>query len=148
VWREVARRLTLVDAAARGPHPDVPDWSDVAGVGSGRHEPPSGRDWSTLRTRTEVIGALRTDYAVDPEVRSITDAVVVDLAFLGRLDVPLERRGVLAPPRGMRWWWEHLGGAASAPSADGRPAPSGAGHESESAERVPVQLRLVDVLAG
>jgi len=148
VWREVARRLTLATSTARGPHPDVPDWSDVAGLGARRHDESAARDWSTLRTRIEVIGALRADYGHDAEVRSITDAVVTELAFLGRLDVPLERRGVLAPPRGMRWWWEHLGGAAAPPQPDDAAAPSGAGPRSESAGPLPVQLRLVDVLAG
>jgi hypothetical protein len=94
-----------------------------------------------------VIGALRTDYADDPEIRSITDAVVTELAFLGRLDVSLERRGVLAPPRGMRWWWEHLGGVVHA-VPDGSPAPSAAGHGSAPTDHVPVQLRLVDILSG
>lgn len=157
VWTEVARRLAAPPAPALGPHPDVPDWSDL--VTRSEPEPPhrSPRGWRTLDTRTEFVAVLRAAYDTDPEVREVTDAVVTELAFLGRLGTPLAERGVLAPPRGMRWWWDHLGGVAgTAPTSprdrgEGprRPAvPSGRRSESETPAQLPVQLRLVDVLAG
>jgi hypothetical protein len=101
------------------------------------------------------MNALRADYLEDPDVRAVTDEVITAFAFLGRLDVPLARRGVLAPPRGMRWWWDHLGGVCGdalkerrTGSTSGSGGPSGVAADSETSAQVPVQLRLVDVLAG
>jgi hypothetical protein len=154
VWTEVARRLSAASASARGPHRDVPDWSDLLGPNSSRSAEPSRRDWSTLGTRAEFVAALRDEYDTDPEVRAVTEAVVIELAFLGRLGTSLAARGVLAPPRGMRWWWEHLGGAIVTSPADReatlrRPAvPSGTRSDSETSAQLPVQLRFVDVLVG
>lgn len=159
VWIEASQRLAAAGRAARAPHPDIPDWSSLLADAadpiseSDATDPPSDapRDWSSLRTRADVLAALRADYPRDARVRSATDAAVTDLAFLGRLDVPLERRGVRSVPRGMRWWWTHLGGASgrvdTAVSATGTdssappPAP-------EPRRTLPLQLQLADVLAG
>ncbi len=161
VWTEIVRRLAP-PAAPTGPHPQVPDWSDLLDRPPGAGDEHGTRDWSTLRTRTEVFAALRADYATDPRVRAATDGAVADLAFLGRLDVPLTARGVGAAPRGMRWWWDHLGGAGA--DADARPdlRPASPASRARSAARgrseartepatsptSPLQLRLVDVQAG
>lgn len=157
VWTEVARRLAAASATARGPHQDVPDWSDLLGatdaIGPRSSERPS-RDWRKLGGRADFIAALRDEYPSDPEVRSITEAVVIEFAFLGHLGTSLMARGVLAPPRGMRWWWEHLGGAVATSSparaVTHRPArvPSASRRDSESLAPLPVQLRFVDVLVG
>lgn len=149
VWTEIARRLAPPAESLTGPHPDVPDWSDLVDMPTAGAEAGGPRDWSSLRTRTEVIAALRADYPHDPRVRAATDAAVADLAFLGRLDVPLARRGAAAAPRGMRWWWVHLGGAVpDADAATSGTRPSGPGAGSEGREEPPLQLRLVDVQAG
>ena len=149
VWTEIARRLAPSADAPAGPHPDVPDWSDLVTPSAPTPDADGPRDWSSLRTRTEVIAALRADYPHDPQVRAATDGAVADLAFLGRLDVPLAARGAGAAPRGMRWWWAQLGGAQEAGdrAAAGAP-PSGRHPRSEGREEPPLQLRLVDVQAG
>lgn len=147
VWRDAARRLAA--RTSDGPHPDVPDWSDLLGVPpDGSADAARARDWSTLRTRSEVIAAMRADYPHDPRVREATDAAVVDLAFLGRLDVPLDARGATAAPRGMRWWWDHVGGATAAGAGGGTGAASASAGRSEAVAEPPLQLRLVDVLSG
>ena len=155
VWQECRRRLLATEpggstrvTAAAGSGGDVPDWagdhpdllrptaSDVAAHGT------SARDYRALDTRAEVIGALRADYPTDARVRGVVDAVVGEVAFLRRLDVSLAEIGVRSAPRGMRWWWSHL---------TGRPVPippSEASSTSDPAASVPLQLRLVDVLAG
>ena len=149
VWTEIARRLAPSPDAPSGPHPDVPDWSDLVDTSAAAPEAGTPRDWSSLRTRTEVIAALRADYPHDPRVREATDAAVADLAFLGRLDVPLADRGAGAAPRGMRWWWAQLGGAPGDDGGAGAAArPSGRRARSEGLEEAPLQLRLVDVQAG
>lgn len=149
VWTEIARRLAAAPDAPTGPHPDVPDWSDLVDAGPAVAGAGATRDWSSLRTRTEVIAALRADYPHDPRVRAATDGAITDLAFLGRLDVPLAERGARAAPRGMRWWWARLGGAPAAEDAEGSVAGSSGGRAgSEGWEEPPLQLRLVDVKAG
>jgi len=75
-------------------------------------------------------------------VRRTVDAVVAEVAFLGRLDVPLHQLGVRHAPRGMRWWWCHLGGTGL--DDGGRVT----GDAEEPSAILPTQLRLVDVLSG
>ena len=154
VWQECRRRLLAADPEGSTRHSvtgsggDVPDWArdhpdlvrstrtDLGGQGA------SARDYRALDTRADVIGALRADYPHDRRVRGVVDAVVGEVAFLGRLDVSLAELGVRSAPRGMRWWWSHL---------TGRPtpvAPSESPSTSEPAASVPLQLRLVDVLSG
>jgi len=163
VWREVRDRLVAAGphggtpserpaAPVRRPAGDVPDWSrdhpDLVGTvsasdgGTSGSPPRPQRDYRPLDTRTEVIAALRADYPEDVAVREVVDAVVEHVAFLGRLDVPLPMLGVRSAPRGMRWWWERLSGATLGP------APSAVRSSSEPAPMVPLQLRLMDVLAG
>jgi len=170
-WREIRRRLVTEgydgdgpDRAADPSRPgrsaprsagDVPDWSidgATAARRAGTTPPPAPaavpaasdapRDYRPLDTRAEVIAALRVDYQRDARLRGIVDEVVTGTAFLGRLDVPLIDRGVRSVPRGMHWWWSHLAGR---PSDDG---PSGSTDRTEHRAQVPLQLRLVDVLAG
>ena len=154
VWQECRRRLLAADPTGSTRHSrtasgsDIPDWAAdhpdlVRSTRSdpGEHEA-SERDYRALDTRADVIGALRADYPNDGRVREVVDAVVGEVAFLGRLDVSLSELGVRSAPRGMRWWWAHL---------TGRPvpaAPSDPPSTSEPAATIPLQLRLVDVLAG
>jgi hypothetical protein len=167
VWREVRDRLvssgpgTIPAAPGAAPGPavtarrrmsDVPDWShdhrDLVQKGVDRNDPTPGppprplRDYLPLDTRTEVIAALRNDYPDDGVVRAVVDAVVTEVAFLGRLDVPLHALGVRSAPRGMRWWWSRLSGV----TVDDMP--SATEIASELAQVAPLQLRLLDVLAG
>ena len=172
VWSETRRRLIAQGYASASPGRsgagptddastvrtppagDVPDWSldhpdllvggrtvatqDVGPEGA----TPTRRDYAELDTRAGCIAALRADYPNDALVRATVDAVVGELAFLGRLDVPLHTLGVRSAPRGMRWWWTRL---------TGRDADEGRSDRDGSDERgapVPLQLRLVDVLAG
>ena len=150
VWLEAARRLSEASDVPRGPHPDVPDWSDLVGPDRARGTDPAAnagrtaqapRDWPSLDTRADVVAALRADYPIDPAVRRAPDGSVTDLAFLGRLDLPLSARGVRSVPRGMRWWWSHLGGADVEDSSTPSPV-------DEPAQALPLQLRLADVLDG
>jgi hypothetical protein len=166
-WREIRNRLIatppLRDSRTDPPGPstravgDVPDWSsDIpdltthsrarGAVPGPTADRPSTRDYRTLDTRAEVLAALRTDYPMDPELRCTVDAAVAEVAFLGRLDVPLHELGVRSAPRGMRWWWSHLGGPM--PEDDRSVIDRGAEHLPSPPKRLPTQLRLVDVLAG
>jgi hypothetical protein len=154
VWQEIRRRLIVSDTptSASVRPGDVPDWSadhpDLTTVRPAPANDASGtrsamvHDYRALGTRAEVVAALRHDYPIDPHVRATVDAVVAEVAFLGRLDVPLTELGVRSAPRGMRWWWSQLTGLRS------DPAPSDARAVSEPPSSVPLQLRLVDVLAG
>lgn len=142
---------------------DVPDWSvehpdlrlheaasrsaagGAGGASDTQRDPRDGpRDYLALDTRAGCIAALRDDYPRDAALRAIVDAVVTDVAFLGRLDGTLHALGVRTAPRGMRWWWTHLTGrdADEGRSASAEGASPGAG------AALPTQLRLVDVLAG
>jgi hypothetical protein len=149
VWQEARRRLAVAPPTPARPSRtagDVPDWSaehpDLRPSDPAPSTAPLRRDYRALGTRAEVVAALREDYPQDPQIRAIVDAVVGDLAFLGRLDASLEDLGVRSAPRGMRWWWSHLTGTpAILPRSRTMPP-------SEAREDVPAQLRLVDVLAG
>lgn len=136
----------MLEDASPAPRPrssDVPDWAPDVGVPV--PPPPvatTGRDYRGLDTRAEVIAALRADYLADDRVRDVVDAVVGQLAFLDRTETPLDRLGVDSAPRGMRWWWAHLGGTGI------DRLPSTPTRRPERFEELPVQLRLVDVQAG
>jgi len=155
---------TAGPARASGPagFGPVPDWSadhpDVLPFGAPRipaHAPtdagqvddlPLRHDYTGLDTRAAIIAALREDYSADEAVRRTVDAVVSEVAFLGRLDVPLHALGVRTAPRGMRWWWCHLGGTGL---DDGRDSANDADGDAVGDEAtLPAQLRLVDVLSG
>lgn len=84
-WREAHRRLA---------HPAHPAAARYGAVG----------------TKGQVINLLRADYPRDSQVRAVVDAVVAELVFLDRTDVPFSALGVPTPPRGMRWWWAALTG--------------------------------------
>lgn len=92
LWREVHRRLT---------HPT---------------HPAAGR-YRGAQTRTEVLALLEQDLPRDAAVREVVAAVVRDLVFLGRTDVPFAQLGHRNPPRGLRWWWTALTGEALDPPA-------------------------------
>lgn len=122
---------------------DVPDW-DGSRLGATLDVPRAGasaateRDYGALDTRAEFVAALREGYCDDERVRDTVDSVVIELAFLGRRGGALDQLGLRTPPRGLRWWWTHLGGADAAASAV----------TDDTNDDVPVQLRLVDVQAG
>jgi hypothetical protein len=161
VWVEARRRLlpppapaTPASSTAAPRAADVPDWSDLlspdrGGGGAPTAVDPDGRrdrgdvergprrDWTGLATRSDVMAALREDYPHDPAVRAAVDGAIADVAFLGRRGGPIEALGLRTPPRGLRWWWEHLGG--STPSTP--PVPP-------IAPRTAAQLTLDDVLTG
>ena len=119
-WQEVRRRLVERGGTERAAR---------YGAGDARHD---------------VMALLRVDYPVDPVVRTTVDAVLVELVLLGRVDVPLAERGVVAPPRGLRWWVEHLAADAGVRAPIAAVPPPGR----------PTQLALAlddvldDVLAG
>ncbi len=152
VWVEARRRLAPAAEAATAKataddarRADVPDWSDLLDRGPVRRPtPPVGSptdaparpDWSALATRAEVMAALRAGYPSDPDVRSAVDGAVADVAFLGRRGGDLSDLGVRTPPRGLRWWWGHLGGRMAPDPATSDPQPAG------------VQLTLADVMTG
>jgi hypothetical protein len=150
LWREMRDRLpggSRVLSGEREPSrprvSDVPDWAPDVGL---RPAPvavaTAGRDYRDLDTRAEVIAALRADYPTDDEVRAVVDTVVRQFAFLDRTAIPLDRLGVGSAPRGMRWWWAHLGGTGI------DRLPSTSTRRPEQLAELPVQLRLVDVQAG
>jgi hypothetical protein len=160
VWQECRSRILAATPPASGPSPtpppavsrgggDVPDWSSdhpdlrfSQPQEHAREETGPHRDYRPLGTRAEVVAALRIDYPERPWVRAVVDSVVTELAFLGRLDASPGELGVRSVPRGMQWWWSHLSGRAVEQS------PSAPQRDSEPRSTVPLQLRLVDVLAG
>lgn len=93
--------------------------------------------YAAVETRSEVVPLLRTDYREDATVRAIVDAVVADLAFLGRTDRTFAALGARNPPRGMRWWWTALTGEELARPSPGSSPPADAD-----------QLSLDEVLGG
>jgi hypothetical protein len=151
VWVEARRRLATAAAPAppgTGPArpTDVPDWSDLLARDDGGSPHRAGnrpdpavpdRAWADLATRAEVVAALRAAYPHDPAVRTALDGTLVDVAFLGRRGGALADLGIRTPPRGLRWWWVHLGG-------EDVPGPTGTG----SAPAPGVQLTLADVMTG
>lgn len=172
VWREIRRALIAAGYGAGhgtghgtesdGPPTkrpadvrtgDVPDWSPdhpdlhlgsatAHRVSTSTSDVAGKRDYAALDTRAGCIAALRSDYPQDTTLRVTVDAVVTDVAFLGRLDVPLHELGVRSAPRGMRWWWTHLTGRDS---DEGR-SDSNVGDDRRLI--APQQLRLVDILTG
>ncbi|MEY3019487.1 MAG: hypothetical protein RLZZ272_471 [Actinomycetota bacterium] len=109
-------------------------------------DPVLARRYATSDARHEVMALLRVDHPSDERVRAALDAVVVELVFLGRVDIALSERGVASPPRGLRWWYEHLAGADGAgPAAAGPADPAPHGPVAEPRQ---LALALDDVLAG
>jgi hypothetical protein len=150
VWSEARRRLLplppVPSSGGATRSADVPDWSHLLGDPPRAHpevaartDAAPGPDWGALATRADVMAALRAAYPRDPTVRAALDGAVTDLAFLGRRAGPLGDLGLRTAPRGLRWWWEHLGGTveAEAVSQDARPSAAPA-----------AQLRFDDVMAG
>lgn len=99
---------------------------------------PAAARYAALDTKSEVVAALRSDYARDEVVREVVHRVVGEVAFLSRLDVPFAGLGVTNAPRGMRWWWTALTG-------EELDAPSRAHADTTTAGR---QLTLDDVHEG
>ena len=101
---------------------------------------PVAARYAAVETRADVLPMLRADYHRDDEVRTTVDAVVAEVAFLGRTDATFAELGLRNPPRGLRWWWTALTGedidAPSAGSGPERPAPP------------PAQLTLDEVYEG
>lgn len=99
LWREARKRL------ATGPHDSAPRYR-------------------ATETKGDVLALLKADYPRDETVRTVVAAVIAELAFLGRTNVPFAALGVRNPPRGMRWWWTALTGEAI-DAAKPAPAPTG-----------------------
>ena len=111
---------------------------------------PAAARYAGLEERGEVVTLLRADYPRDEVVRRTVDAVVGDVAFLGRTDRRFAELGARTAPRGMRWWWTALTGEeldrpsrrTAGHTAGGTDAgTSGSAHE----ERAAHQLTLVDL---
>lgn len=103
---------------------------------------PAGGRYVDVDARPDVVSLLRSDYPDEAIVREIVDGVVRELAFLDRTDASFHDLGVRMPPRGMRWWWEHLTGEAV-----GAP-PTAADRRAAADARAQRQLSLEDVLGG
>ncbi len=78
--------------------------------------------YRAAETKADVLALLRDDYVWNDRVRQTVVAVVAELGFLGRTDVPFERLGLRTAPRGMLWWWTSLTGERV--TASTQPAPS------------------------
>jgi hypothetical protein len=102
---------------------------------------PVAHRYAPLEAKSEVLTTLRADYARDDVVREVVHAVVADVTFLGRTDVPFATLGASNAPRGMRWWWTALTGE----ELDRPAARSGAVAPPAAAT---VQLSLEDVHEG
>ena len=98
-------------------------------------EGPVGDRYGALDARPEVLTLLRADYPQDASVRSTVDAVVAELVFLGRTDVPFARLGLRSSPRGLRWWWTALTGED----------PDAAPTQPDAGTPPPAQLSLDDL---
>jgi hypothetical protein len=144
LWREARRRLVpTATPPSPAPAADVPDWDgrrlDVhRAAAAGTTDTGGPRDYSVLDTRAGLVAALRADYPLDARVREVVDTVIVEFAFLGHQGGELSLLGMRTPPRGLRWWWSHLGGTER----------GGGTATVDANDTVPVQLRLVDVQAG
>ncbi len=97
LWREVRRRLMAGDQR-------------------------TADRYRAAEAKADVLALLRDDYIWNDRVRQTVVAVVSELGFLGRTDVPFERLGLRTAPRGMLWWWTALTGERV--TASRRPAPS------------------------
>lgn len=125
LWREVRARLAAGDG-------------------------PTAVRYAALEERGETVASVRADYPHDEVVRSTVEAVIADLAFLGRTDRPFTALGARTAPRGMRWWWTALTGEQLDRPSPGRtgtaPARTGAGAGGAGAvPGAPQQLSLVDL---
>ncbi len=123
-------------------------WREVRSRLSGTGSPTAAR-YSPLEERGEVVSLLRADYPVDEFVRTTVDAVVAEVAFLGRTDRRFVELGVRTAPRGMRWWWtaltgEALDGPGRQPGRTGGPRDATSGR-SGAGEPGAQQLTLVDL---
>jgi hypothetical protein len=100
--------------------------------------------------RHDVVALLRADYPDDERIRATVDAVVTELVFLGRADVPLSERGVSTPPRGLLWWSEHLGPGAASTRDERGPLDRPRATDAAVGAPTPHQLELAldDVLGG
>lgn len=103
---------------------------------------PAAVRYGAVTSRPEVIPLLRSDYPRDAVVRDTVHAVVAEVAFLGRTDVPFASLGLRTAPRGMRWWWWALTGEE--PEAAARPV----GAQQPTLSDPPAQLSLEDVFEG
>ncbi len=83
---------------------------------------PVGPRYRLVDARTDVVDHLRRDYPVDEVVRDIVHARINSEVFLGHAHRGLEGLGIRNAPRGLRWWWATITGAAmptaSVPAAD------------------------------
>ena len=111
---------------------------------------PVANRYAPLDAKSEVVTSLRADYPRDEVVRRTVDAVVGDVAFLGRTDRRFAELGARTAPRGMRWWWTALTGEEL-----DRPSRRTAGHTGGGTDagtggsahegRAAHQLTLVDL---
>ena len=111
---------------------------------------PAAARYAGLEERGEVVTLLRADYPRDEVVRRTVDAVVSDVAFLGRTDRRFAELGARTAPRGMRWWWTALTGEQlDRPTPDGvrrPPEATGTASGGSRAGQGPAQqLSLVDL---
>ena len=123
-------------------------WREVRSRLAGGEGPAAAR-YAALEERGEVVSLVRADYPHDEVVRSTVDAVVAEVAFLGRIDRPFAALGARTAPRGMRWWWTALTGEElDRPTPRGRAAPAAADPDSRVAPAdtsQAQQLTLVDL---
>ena len=108
---------------------------------------PVAARYATIDERAEVLALLRADYHRDEHVRRTVDAVVAELTFLGRTDVPFAKLGLRSAPRGLRWWWTALTGEDpdAAPAAPRGPDPAQLSLDDLAADTTPT---LDDVHEG
>ena len=69
---------------------------------------PAAIRYGNVDSRSEVVALLRADYPRDEVVRTTVDAVVSEVAFLGRTHRRFAELGIVNPPRGLRLWWSAL----------------------------------------
>jgi hypothetical protein len=88
---------------------------------------PEGPRYRTVIDRGDVLACLRADYLGVPAVRETLHAVIAEVAFGGRTDVPFAQVGFRTAPRGLRWWWTAVTGEVldrpRAAAADERSGP-------------------------